>query len=81
VWRGGGPIALIENGDLVEIHIPERRLALVGTEGQRLTSDQIEQLLAERRSRWSAPPPRHTSGILSLYSRVARGADAGGSIT
>jgi dihydroxy-acid dehydratase len=77
----GGPIALIENGDLVEIHIPERRLALVGTEGQRLTSDQIEQLLAERRSRWSAPQPRHTSGILSLYSRVARGADAGGSIT
>jgi len=77
----GGPIALIENGDLIEIHIPERRLALVGVDGQRLTSDQIRQLLAERRSRWTAPAPRHTSGILSLYARVARGADAGGSLT
>jgi dihydroxy-acid dehydratase len=77
----GGPIALIENGDLVEIHVPERRLALVGVAGQRLTSDQIARLLAERRSRWTSPPPRHTSGILSLYSRVARGADSGGSIT
>jgi dihydroxy-acid dehydratase len=77
----GGSIALIEDGDLIEIHIPERRLALVGVDGQRLTPDQIIQLLAERRSRWTAPAPRHTSGILSLYSRVARGADAGGSLT
>jgi len=77
----GGSIALIEDGDLIEIHIPERRLALVGVDGQRLTADQITQLLAERRSRWTAPAPRHTNGILSLYSRVARGADAGGSLT
>jgi dihydroxy-acid dehydratase len=77
----GGSIALIEDGDLIEIHIPERRLALVGVDGQRLTPDQITQLLAERRSGWTAPAPRHTSGILSLYSRVARGADAGGSLT
>jgi dihydroxy-acid dehydratase len=77
----GGSIALIEDGDLIEIHIPERRLALVGADGQRLTPDQITQLLAERRSGWTAPAPRHTSGILSLYSRVARGADAGGSLT
>ena len=77
----GGPIALIEDGDLIEIHVPDRRLALVGVDGQRLTSDQVTQLLAERLSRWVAPPPRHTSGILSLYSRVARGADSGASIT
>jgi dihydroxy-acid dehydratase len=77
----GGPIALIENGDLIEIHVPDRRLALVGVDGQRRTADQITQLLTERRSRWVAPPPRHTSGILSLYARVARGADSGASIT
>jgi dihydroxy-acid dehydratase len=79
--QDGGPIALIEDGDLIEIHVPERRLALVGTDGQRLSPHQVTQLLAERRARWTAPPPRHTSGILSLYSRVARGADAGGSLT
>jgi dihydroxy-acid dehydratase len=77
----GGPIALIENGDLIEIHIPDRRVALVGVGDRRLPVEQIQQVLAERRARWVAPPRRHTSGILSLYSRVARGADAGASIT
>ena len=77
----GGPIALIENGDLIEIHVPDRRLELVGVDDRRLTPDQTAQLLAERRSHWVAPPARHTSGILSLYSRVARGADSGASIT
>ncbi len=76
----GGPIALLENGDLVEIHIPQRRLAVVGVEGRRLEQDEVERVLAGRRARWVAPPSRHTTGILSLYSRVARGADAGGSL-
>jgi dihydroxy-acid dehydratase len=77
----GGPIALLEDGDLVEIHVPQRRLAMVGVESRALDPDQIELVLAERRARWISRPSRHTSGILSLYSRVARGADAGGSLT
>jgi dihydroxyacid dehydratase/phosphogluconate dehydratase len=77
----GGPIALVEEGDLLEIHIPERRLAIVGVAGQRLAADEIERVLAERRGRWSAPPPRHTSGILSLYSRIAGGSDVGAALT
>jgi len=77
----GGPIALLEDGDLIEIHIPERRLALVGMEGRALEEDEVERVLAARRARWVSPPSRHTTGILSLYSRVARGADAGGSLT
>src|SRR5919205_495601 len=32
----GGPIALVQDGDLIEIHIPERRLAVVGVDGRRL---------------------------------------------
>jgi dihydroxy-acid dehydratase len=77
----GGPIALIEENDLIEINIPERRLAIVGVKGERLPEDQIEAELAERRRHWTAPPPRHGKGILSLYSRVARGASDGASIT
>jgi dihydroxy-acid dehydratase len=77
----GGPIALIENGDLIEIHVPERRLALVGIAGQHLPEDQVQQVLEQRRGRWTPPPPRHTSGILSLFSKVARGASAGASLT
>ncbi len=77
----GGPIALVADHDLIEINVPERRLAIVGIAGEQLPADQVEQVLAERRRAWKAEPPRHPSGILSLYSRVARTASEGASIT
>ena len=67
----GGPIALVEEGDLIEIHVPERRLAMVGTREGGLAPDQVTTLLDARRARWTRPKARHTRGILSLYSRVA----------
>ncbi len=69
----GGPLALVEEGDLIEIHVPERRLAIVGTRDGRLGPVEVEALLSERRSRWTPPAPRHTKGILSLYAKVAAG--------
>jgi dihydroxy-acid dehydratase len=77
----GGPIALIEEGDLIEIHIPERRLALVGVSGRRLPDTDVARVLAERRAKWTPPPPRHASGILSLYARVAGPTHTGASLT
>ena len=77
----GGPIALVEDGDLIEINVPERRLAIVGVRGQRLPEDQVARILTERRSHWTRPSPRHSKGILTLYERVARGASEGASIT
>ncbi len=77
----GGPIALIEDGDLIEINIPERRLAVVGVNGSRLPDHEVDAVLAERRRHWTAPPPRHSKGILALYARVARGSSDGASIT
>jgi dihydroxy-acid dehydratase len=77
----GGAIALVEEGDLIEINIPERRLAVVGTAGEHKPPDVIEKVLAGRRAIWKPPRPRHDTGILSLYSRVARGAAEGASIT
>jgi dihydroxy-acid dehydratase len=77
----GGPIALVEENDLIEINIPERRLAVVGVQNQRLPEDQVERVLAERRRHWTPLPPRHSKGILSLYARVARGSSDGASIT
>src|SRR5262245_44415229 len=77
----GGPIALVKEGDLIEINIPERKLALVGLHGHRATDAEIARVLADRRSRWSPPPPRHTSGILSLYGQVASTASSGASLT
>jgi dihydroxy-acid dehydratase len=77
----GGPIALVEDGDLIEIHIPDRRLEVVGVAGHRLSPAEVERVYAERRAKWSAPPPRHTTGILSLYARVAAGSSTGASLT
>jgi len=77
----GGPIAVVEEGDLIEINIPERRLAVVGTSGEHKPPDVIDKTLAGRREIWKPPRPRHDTGILSLYSRVARGAAEGASIT
>ena len=77
----GGPIGLVEDNDLIEINAPERRLAIVGVDGEHRPPDEVEEILAQRRSIWKPPRPRHDSGILSLYSRVARSASEGASIT
>ncbi|NUT47057.1 MAG: dihydroxy-acid dehydratase [Saccharothrix sp.] len=76
----GGPIALVEENDLIEIHAPERRLAIVGFGGQRRSADEVDAVLAERRKIWKPPLPRHRRGILSLYSRVAGGTSEGGAL-
>jgi dihydroxy-acid dehydratase len=77
----GGPIALVEEGDLIEINIPERKLGLVGLRGHWAEDAAIARALADRRSRWSPPPARHVSGILSLYARAASTASSGASLT
>jgi dihydroxy-acid dehydratase len=77
----GGPIALVADGDLIEINVPERRLAIVGVNGEPRSPAAIDVVLADRRRIWKPLRPRHESGILSLYSRVARSASEGGSIT
>jgi dihydroxy-acid dehydratase len=77
----GGPIGLVEDGDLIEIDIPRRRLDIVGTAGERREPAELETALTERRRIFRPPRPRYDSGILGLYSRVARVASQGASIT
>src|SRR6185369_10346501 len=67
----GGPIALVEEGDLIEINVPDRKLGIVGLAGKRTIESDIARALAERRAHWTPPPPRHSTGILSLFARVA----------
>lgn len=45
-----GPIALVEEGDLIHIDIPERRLEIVGVKGEPKTPDEMDQILAQRRA-------------------------------
>ncbi|MBO0730139.1 MAG: dihydroxy-acid dehydratase [Acidimicrobiaceae bacterium] len=77
----GGPIALVQDNDLIEVNIPERRLAVVGVNGQPASEPEVDAVLADRRREWAPPPRRHGTGILSLYERVARTASEGAAIT
>jgi dihydroxy-acid dehydratase len=76
----GGPIALVQENDLIELNVPERRLAIVGVDGRPRSENEVTELLAERRGRWSPRPSRHSRGILSLYEQVASGASHGASL-
>jgi dihydroxy-acid dehydratase len=64
----GGPIALIEDGDLILIDIPKRVLAIVGRGAERMSEEAVESLLCERKKRWKAPASSHPKGILRRYS-------------
>lgn len=63
----GGPIALVHEGDTVEIDIPSGRITLaVG-----------EEELARRRGEWRQPRPKVTTGYLSRYAKQVSSADTG----
>ena len=67
----GGPIALVEEGDLIRIDIPARELAVVGIAGEPLPPEEVARVLAERRARWTPRPPKYTRGALKLFSEHA----------
>jgi Dihydroxyacid dehydratase/phosphogluconate dehydratase len=69
--QDGGPIALVEKGDLIKIDIPERILAIVGVKGQELPAEEVEKILAERKSKWQAKPQKYTRGVLKFYAEHA----------
>ena len=62
----GGTIALVENGDLISIDIPKRRLEL------KVSNEELE----ERREKWKPIEIRH-KGLLARYSKLVSQADEG----
>lgn len=74
----GGPIALVEEDDLVEIDIPARVLRLIGVKGERVPPERMDAILAERRALWKARPSRYASGVLKLFSKNATSPMRGG---
>lgn len=66
--QAGGPIALVEKDDLIEINIPQRVLAIVGVKGERRSPEEIEAILAERKKRWSPKERKYKTGVLRLFS-------------
>ena len=67
----GGPIALVEEGDLIRIDVPNRQLAIVGVNGEEKTPEEMETILAQRRANWKPKAPKYTKGLLKLYSQHA----------
>jgi dihydroxy-acid dehydratase len=63
----GGPLAVVQNGDMIELNVPERRLQL-------LISDEE---LARRLANWKAPEPPLLSGYWKLYVDHVLQADEG----
>jgi dihydroxy-acid dehydratase len=63
----GGPIALVENGDIIEIDIPNYRLHLHVDEAE----------LARRKKNWQPLPPRITTGWLARYAAMVTSANTG----
>ena len=57
----GGPIAIVENGDKIEIDVENRALKLL------VSDDEI----AVRLKNWKRPKPKFTKGYLALYSKLA----------
>ncbi len=69
--QSGGPIALVMENDLIEIDIPNRRLAIVGVGGERKTPEEIDAILAERKKAWKPKPCKYPRGVLRMFSQHA----------
>jgi len=63
----GGPLALVRDGDLIELDIPARRLQLKVDEGE----------LQRRRAAWRAPEPRYKRGYGALFAQHVTQANEG----
>jgi dihydroxy-acid dehydratase len=66
----GGPLAIISDGDVVEIDIPKQELNIL------ISSDE----LSERLRAWSPPERRVRKGYLAIYSRMAKSAEKGAAL-
>ena len=69
--QDGGPIALVEDGDLIEIDVMGRKLNIVGIHGVRKTPEEIDDVLAERRKNWQPKERKYKKGVLRLFSEHA----------
>jgi len=63
----GGPIAFVNEGDMIRIDVPDRSIEL----------DVDDAQLASRREGWAPLPPRYTRGVLAKYARTVSSASVG----
>ena len=67
----GGPIALVEEGDIIELDVKNRSLSITGVRGEKKTPEEMEKILRERAANWKGFTSKYTHGLLKLYSQHA----------
>src|SRR6185503_19534412 len=63
----GGPLAFVQDGDLIELDVANRKLNLHVS----------DFAMAARRAEWKQPPPRYTRGFGALYAQEVTQSDQG----
>ncbi len=63
----GGPIALVRDGDIIKMDIETRELSVQVSEEE----------LAQRQEQWTAPEPKHTTGVMAKYAKLVSSASKG----
>jgi dihydroxy-acid dehydratase len=63
----GGPIALVEEGDMIVIDVDRKALDL----------DVAAEILAERRRQWVRPEPAYRGGVMAKYAALVSSASTG----
>lgn len=63
----GGPIGLVEEGDIIVVDVEKRSIDV----------ELSDEELAERRAKWQAPAPHYTSGVLAKFAKTAAQANDG----
>jgi dihydroxy-acid dehydratase len=74
----GGPIALVEEGDLIRIDISERVLEICGVQGEPKTPEEMEEILKERKAKWQPRERKYTTGALGIFTANAASPMKGG---
>ena len=69
--QAGGPIALVEENDLIHLDVKQRVLEIVGVNGERKSPEEIDAILKERKKKWQPKPAKYRKGVLRLFSELA----------
>lgn len=67
----GGSVALVEEGNLIEIDVMARKLNIVGITGERKNPEEVGAVLDKRRKNWKKRPLKYKKGVLRLFGEMA----------
>lgn len=75
----GGPIALVEEGDMIKIDVPNKRIDIIGTSFKEKTEKYVEKVLQKRKKLW-INPLNPKKGVLKIFEKLASSSMDGASI-